>query len=147
MMLGQFDTSSLWQCNFNPYSEVFNDIYPKILEQLDIDRPTFERFMNSVNALIKNMKKEEHIGNQLSTTTIAIHVLVGILSCGIWLFCFVGWWFYRKYQTKKKIDVVTESTKWKIGQAIIASNRDIFHPKGLDVVAVYDLSNEGSIIF
>lgn len=144
-MTGHSDSASLWQCNFNPYSDTFNDIYPKLLEQYEIDRTTFEQFMDDVNRLIKNLKKEQSKGLDRIGTILAVNILLIILTGGIWLCCFLSWYLYKSRQKKSRIDILTESTKWKIGQIINHSNDKIFQPKGLKCVAMFDRDREDRI--
>ena len=141
MMHGHFDSSSLWHCNFNPYSENYNDIYPKLLEQYDIERATYENFVGEVNKLIKSLKRRLTPSPLIKYITI-VHIILSILTLGLWLVVFGVWYLVNNLLTQRKAVKETVKIKYDIERLIANANSIIFHPKGLDVITIFDIEKE-----
>ena len=141
MMYGHFDSSSLWHCNFNPFSENYNDIYPKLLEQYDIERSTYETFVGEVNKLIKNLNRRLKTSSMIRQIKM-VHIVLSILTLGLWLPVFGLWFIFFILSQKSKAVKETEKTKMDIERLISNANSKIFHPKGLDVISIYDIEKE-----
>jgi len=146
-MFSLVDSSSVWVCHFNSHSERFNGLFPKNLEPFGVDRMYWEEnFVGQINSYIQLLKLGVKKGKQQepSKFVIVLHLLLSVLSFGLWLPVFLGWYLWKRMNISRAIQNKTYQIKLLIGRLIQDANRNTFHPKGLDVATVFDIQRRGA---